>query len=214
MRGSHLCLLVVLLGGCVRPPKYNVYVTGYTGGAPNAIPAGSRVAVVENPAAQNPLLEQEIVAKARRVLAAQGFRPATPTEADVAVMVTYGSDSRVEQGYEAQYVPGQTATVKDSAGKVIGTVTGDASIAYQPTIATRDVLWLTMTALDARMYRASTPAKPVWIGESKSSGANLPLRSMVDYLLVPAASAFGRNQPQQRTVLSADDAGVAALRAP
>jgi hypothetical protein len=71
-----------------------------------------------------------------------------------------------------------------------------------------------MTALDARLYRQSTPGKPVWIGESRSSGANLPLRSMIDYLLVPAASAFGRNQAQNRSVLRADDTTVAALRRP
>jgi hypothetical protein len=214
MRQHLLCLSLLLLAGCSRPPKYNVYVTGYTGGSPSAIPAGSRIAVVENPAARNPLLEQEVVTKARRVLTARGFRAASPAEADVAVMLTYGTDSRLEQGYDAQYVPGQTSTVKDSTGKVIGTVTGDATVAYQPTIATRDVLWLTMTAIDGRMYRESKPGKPVWIGESKSSGANLPLRSMIDYLLVPAASAFGRNQPQVRTVLRADDSSVAALRAP
>jgi hypothetical protein len=54
-----------------------------------------------------------------------------------------------------------------------------------------------MAAVDSRAYRESKPVKPVWIGESKSSGAKLPLRSMIDYLLVPTASAFGRNQAQQ-----------------
>jgi hypothetical protein len=214
VRGFLLCLSVVLVlvSGCSRPPRYSVYVTGYTGGAPSAIPAGARIAVVENPAARNPLLEQEVVSKARRALAAQGFRAAEPAEADVAVLLTYGTDARLEQSYDAQYVPGQTSTVKDSTGKIIGTVTGDASVAYHPTIATREVPWLTMTALDGRAYRESSPGKPVWIGESKSSGANLPLRSMIDYLLVPAASAFGRNQPQIRTLLRADDMSVAALR--
>ncbi len=214
MRRCLLCVCLVVVGGCSRLPKYNVYVTGYTGGAPSAIPAGSRIAVVENPAARNPLLEQEVVLKARRVLAAQGFRAAGPAEADVAVILTYGTDSRLEQAYDAQYVPGQTSTVKDSTGKIIGTVTGDASVAYHPTIATRDVLWLTMTAVDGQMYRESKPGKPLWIGESKSSGANLPLRAMLDYLLVPAAAAFGHNQQQSRAVLRADDTTVAALRAP
>jgi len=214
MRRSLLCLSVLALGGCSRLPQYNVYVTGYTGGAPTAIPAGSRIAVVENPKAANPLLEQEVVIKTRRVLAAQGFRAAEPAEADVAVMLTYGTDARLEQGYDAQYVPGQTSTVKDSAGKIIGTVTGDASVTYQPTIATQDVLWLTMTALDGQMYRESKAGKPVWIGESRSSGANLPLRSMIDFLLVPAAAAFGHNQQQSRAVLRADDTTVAALRVP
>jgi hypothetical protein len=214
MRRSLVCLLPALLAGCVQPRTYSVYVTGYTGGAPTAIPIGSRVAVVENPAATNPLLEQEVVTKARRVLAAQGFTAATPAEADVAVMVTYGTDARVEQDHETQYVAGQTSTIKDSTGKVVGTVTGDGKVVTTPVIATRDILWLTMTALDGRSYRASTPGKPVWIGESKSSGANLPLRSMIDYLLVPAASAFGRNQAQSKTVLRADDTAVASLRVP
>ena len=58
MRRLPLCSALLLLGACFGPPKYNVYVTGYTGGAPSAIPDDARVAVVENPAAPNPLLEQ------------------------------------------------------------------------------------------------------------------------------------------------------------
>ena len=214
MRAPALLLFVAVLGACARPPRYDVYVTGYTGGAERAIPAGARIAVVENPSARNPLLEQEVVIKARRALEAVGFPAATPAEADVAVLVTYGSDRRMERDYDVEYVPAQTSTLKDSTGKVVGTVTGDASVRYQPTITPRDVLWLTMTALDGRLYRESKPGKPVWIGESFSSGANLPLRSMIDYLLVPTASAFGRNQQQVRSAFHANDPTVSVLRGP
>ena len=214
MRRLPLCTTLLLLGACFGPPKYNVYVTGYTGGAPSTIPDGARVTVVENPAAPNPLLEQEVVAKAQQVLAAEGFRIAAADEADIAVLLTYGTDARLQTTYEPQFIPGQTSVVKDSLGKVIGSVTGDATFTYQPNVATQDVLWLTMTAVDAHAYRASKRGKPVWIGESKSSGANLPLRSMIDYLLVPTAWAFGRNQAQERSVLRADDSTVIALRRP
>lgn len=214
MRARSLVLFATLLGACARPPRYDVYVTGYTGGAERAIPAGARIAVVENSSARNPLLEQEVVLKARRALEAKGFRVATPAEADVAVLLSYGNDQRVERDYDLEYVPAQTSTVKDSDGKVIGSVTGDASVRYQPTIAPRDVLWLTMTALDGRLYRESRSGKPVWIGESTTSGASLSLRSVIDYLLVPTASAFGRNQQQVRSVLRADDPTVTALRGP
>jgi hypothetical protein len=212
MRGSLLFLSLLLLAACGRPPRYRVYVTGYTGGPPSSIPAGASVAVVENPAARNPLLEQEIVAKARRALATRGFRAGDPRDADVTVMLQYGTDNRVEHGEELRIVPGQTSTVKDSTGKVIGTVTGDLSVTTQPTVTDREFHWLTMTAIDGRLFRESGPGKPVWIGESK--GAGLPLRAMIDYLLVPAASAFGRNQQQSRAELRADDATVVALRAP
>jgi hypothetical protein len=214
MRRCLLGLSLLLLSACSRAPKYNVYVTGYTGGAPSSIPAGSRIAVIENPKATNPLLEQEIVAKVRRALAAQGFRSAPPSEADYAVLLRYGADSHLEHGEESTYVPGQTSTVKDSTGKVIGTVTGDASTVTVPTTYTRNVQWFTMTAVDGRLFRQSQPGKPIWIGETKSSDTNLDLRSVVDFLIVPTASAFGHNQPQTRSRIRGDDATVLALRTP
>ncbi len=208
------CVSLLVVGGCARPPRYNVYVTGYTGGAPTAIPTDASVAVVENPNARNPLLEQEIVAKTRRALANQGFRTADARDANLVVMLQYGSDSRLEQGEQLRIDPGQRSTITDSTGKVVGTVTGDLTVSVQPTLETRDIRWLTMTAVDGPPYRESRPVKPVWIGEARSSGANLPLRELIDFLLVPTASAFGRNLPQRRTVLRADDPKVQALRAP
>jgi hypothetical protein len=215
MRRPLLYLALLLLAACSRPPRYNVYVTGYTaGGAWSSIPAGSRIAVLENPAAKNPLLEEEIVAKAQRALAARGFRPAPPNEADFVVTLRYGADSRVEHDEELKYAPGQDAVVKDSAGKVIATVTGPATYTWEPTSSTIELQWLTVTAVVGRQHREAKPGKPAWIGESKSSGTNLPLRSVLDYLIVPAASAFGRNQPQVRSVVDAEDATVRALRTP
>lgn len=57
-------------------------------------------------------------------------------------------------------------------------------------------------------------AKPVWIGKTKSSGSNLDLRSVVDFLIVPTASAFGHNQSQSFSVIRAPDASVRDLRMP
>jgi hypothetical protein len=168
--------------------------------------------VLEDPRAGNPLLEHEVANKVQRALAARGFRPVSPAEADVAVTVRYGASTVLEQGDELRFEPGQQSTIRDSTGKVIGTVSGDPSFTWEATTATRDLMWLTMTARDRRSSRDSTPARPLWIGESKASGANLPLRAMIDFLLVPAAAAFGLDQPQARTVLRADDASVAAIR--
>jgi hypothetical protein len=215
MRRLLPCMFLLLLAGCSRPPRYNVYVTGYTaGGALSSIPAGSSIAVVENPGAKNPLLEEEIVAKARRALARRGFRTAPPGEADFVVTLRYGADSRVEHGEEMKYAPGQDAVVKDSTGKVVGTVTGSGTFAWEPTTSTTELQWLTLTALEGQLYRQSKPGKPAWIGESKSSGTNLDLRSVLDYLIVPAASVFGHNESQRRSVLRADDPTVRALRVP
>lgn len=214
MRSNLLWLSLLLLSSaCARPPRYQVYVTGYTGGTATSISAGASVAVMENPEAPNPLLEQEVVGKVRRALATQGFPPAPLNAADVVVILRYGADSRLEFGEETQYVPGQQSTVKDSSGKVIGTVTSDASSVTVPTTSTTQLQWLTMTALDGRRYRESKPGKPLWIGETKNSGANLDLRSMLDYFVIPTVAAFGRNQPQSRTTVRADDLAVRALGA-
>jgi hypothetical protein len=209
------CLLsfLFLVAGCSRFSRYDVYVTGYTGGPPSTIAPGSSIAVVENPRARNPLLEQEVANKVRRALQAQGFRMAPPADAVAFVRLAYGTEAVVDSHDEVRFVPGQTSTVKDSTGKVIGSVTGDPSFISLPTTSTRSDPWLTLTAIPRRSGSDSTTAKPLWIGESKSTGANLPLRSMIDYLLVPAAANFGRNHLQTKEVLRADDLRVAAVAA-
>jgi hypothetical protein len=214
MRRRLLALSLLLLAGCSRFTRYDVYVTGYTGGPPSTIPPGSSIAVVENPRARNPLLEQEVADKVRRALQAQGFRIAAPADAVASVMLAYGTRTAVDNSEELRFVPGQTSTVKDSTGKVIGSVTGDPSFVSVPTISTRSDAWLTLTAVPRRTGPDSASAKPLWIGESKITGANLPLRSMIDYLLVPAAANFGRNHLQTKEVLRADDLTVAALHVP
>jgi hypothetical protein len=211
MRRRLLSLSLFLLAGCSRFTRYDVYVTGYTGGPPSTIAPGSSIAVVENPRARNPLLEQEVANKVRQALQSQGFRMAPPADAVAIVTLAYGSKTVVDNSEEVRFVPGQTSTVKDSTGKVVGTVTGDPSFISLPTTSTRSDAWLTLTAIPRRTASDSTTAKPLWIGESKSSGANLPLRSMIDYLLVPAAANFGRNHLQTKEVLRADDQHVAAL---
>lgn len=214
MRRWLLSLTLLLLAGCSRFTRYDVYVTGYTGGPPSTIAPGSSIAVVENPRARNPLLEQEVADKVRRALEAQGFRMAPPADAMATVMLAYGTKTVVDNSEELRFVPGQTSTVKDSTGKVIGSITGDPSFVSQPITSTRNDTWLTLTAIPRRNGADSTTARPLWIGEAKSTGANLPLRSMIDYLLVPAAAHFGRNHLQTKEVLRADDVTVAALHAP
>jgi hypothetical protein len=214
MRRCLLSLALLLLAGCARFTRYDVYVTGYTGGPPSTIAPGSSIAVMEDPRARNPLLEQEVADKVRRALQAQGFRMAAPADAVASVMLAYGTENVVDNHDEIRYIPGQTSTVKDSTGKVVGTITGDPSVVSLPTTSTRSDAWLTLTAIPHRTGRDSTTAKPIWIGESKSTGASLPLRSMIDYLLVPAVANFGRNHLQTKEVLRADDRSVAALRAP
>ncbi|MFL5606985.1 MAG: hypothetical protein ACJ8AD_11110, partial [Gemmatimonadaceae bacterium] len=127
MRRCLLSLSFLLLPACARFTTYDVYVTGYTGGPPSTIAPGSSIAVVENPRARNPLLEQEVADKVRRALEAQGFRMAPAADAVAVVRLAYGTESVIDNHDELRFVPGQTSTVKDSTGKVIGTVTGDPS---------------------------------------------------------------------------------------
>jgi hypothetical protein len=214
MRAIAAASLALVIAACARPTRYDVFATGYTGGLASSIAPGTPVAVVHNPRARNPLLEQEVLAQVRTLLVSAGY-PAAPIEqARVAVYVDYGAGSHAETRQSLTYVPGATTILRDSTGKQIGTATAsDTWGTESETVHTLD-RWLTMTAVDAAAFRAGQPVTPLWIGEATNSGANLDLRRMLGVLAVPAAERFGRNTLQARVTVRDDDTRVRPLQLP
>ncbi|MDB4887661.1 MAG: hypothetical protein JWN79_3099 [Gemmatimonadetes bacterium] len=211
MRAPAAATLACLAAAaCTHPARYDVFAAGYTGGVASSIAPGTPVTVVHNPRVTNPLLEQEVLAQLRTLLASAGYPSAPIDQARVAIFVDYGTGSHAETRHSLTYVPGATTILRDSSGKQIGTATASDTFGTEAeTVHTLD-RWLTMTAVDAGAFRAGQPAMPLWIGEATNSGATLDLRRMLHVLTVPAAERFGRNTQQARVTLAADDARIGA----
>lgn len=205
MHARTALVLSLALAACARTPRYDLWATGYTGGAPATIAPGTTVALVPNPAAANPLLERELLGQLRQALVTAGYPEAPLDQARVAVFVDYGTGDHAETRATMNFVPPVSTTVTDSAGKTIGTATTAASIQWVPETTTRTDRWLTISAVGAPALRASGEKRWLWIGEVKSFGQNLDLRRTLGYMVVPAARIFGTNADQTRVRLTEDD---------
>jgi hypothetical protein len=210
-----LALLACLaLTACTSVRTYDVYATGYTGGVPASIAPGTPVAVLPGTRVANPLLEQEVLAHVVRLLTTAGYPVAPLDQAQVALFVDYGSGTHPETRYDQTRVPGTTTAVLDSAGKQVGSVTTPDTYVSTSEVVTASDTWLRLTAVDAGAVRDARAAKPLWIGESKNTGANLELRRILGYLAVPAVERFGRNTAQAHVVLREADPRVPPPPAP
>lgn len=107
---------------------------------------------------------------------------------------------------------GTDAQVKDSAGRVIGTVGTPGITVTEPMTYTLEQQWLTLTTFDGRQFRSARGGKPLWIGETKASQTNLDLRTALDYLVIPTVAAFGQNLPQTHAELHPEDPAVRVAR--
>ncbi len=189
--------------GCAT--TYQVQVNGYADPAGLAgFAPGARFCVLENPNAQNPLLEREIKAKIERLLTLRGFGLAPLEQADYVLRFTYGMG------------PGQTATVVSpdwsiGIGGGGGWGWGGGYAFFWPGLVTYSTAavyerWLLLNVVAAKDYRASDKSRPLWVGESRSSGASADLRAVVNPLLLAAFGQFGQNTGKAVTAdLSAHD---------
>jgi hypothetical protein len=182
-------LLCLAGAGCAG--AYQVKVNGYTDpAAPGQFPPGARFAVLESPTAPNPLLEREIKAKIERLLTRQGFSLAPYEQAEYVLRFTYGTG------------PGQSATViAPDWGFGFGgggRYWGGGQVFFWPGFATYSSAavydhWLLLNVLAAKAHREGGASRPLWVGESRSSGRSASLREVVNPLLVAAFEQFGKN---------------------
>jgi len=200
--------------GCARFHTVDVYATGYTGGTPTTIQPGTAIALLPSAKAPNPLLEQEVLAHLTRLFSDAGYPVAPLDQARVAVWVDYGAGQHPETNYGSTYTPGTTTAVLDSAGKQVGTVSTPGTWASTSEVVSVNETWLRLTAVDAGSAADTRAAKPLWIGESRNTGANVELRRLLGFLAVPAIERFGRNTAQARVVLRESDPRVPSLPAP
>lgn len=184
-----LLIFLNLICGCLTyPAHYVVKVNGYTGGKPG-IQSNKTVIVFRNPKAQNPLLEEEIASKITIALKSKDFIPSDASNgSEYILFFSYGIG------------PGSTYTSTFSyegtrlnifTGRLEPTTEVGSSVS---TVYTRR-LFLNLYELKG----LSENSKPVWVGESYSTGSSSDLRKVVDYLILGAFEHFGEDTGAAKT---------------
>lgn len=207
-QGAWLLGLLVCLG-CAA--TYQIMVNGYTDPAAQVrFAPGARFCVVDNQKAANPLLEKEIRAKIQRMLTLSGFSLAPSEQAEYLLLFTYG----IGPGASSVMVAPEWGVGFGGGGRYWG---GGYAFFWPgfTTYSTAAVYdrWLLLNVVSAREYREGGQARPLWVGESRSSGTSADLREAVDALLVAAFQQFGRNTGKAVTAeLHADDSRLQQLR--
>ena len=190
--------------------SYNVGVNGYSSsGQSLQIRQESSIHVVEDSNAPNPLLEKEIGMKIRKLLNKNGYSISTG-EADYYLLFNYGMSS------------GQTVT--DTIGIYHYGIYNDYPFSgmyshnyptYIPYTTVVYTQWLVLKLIDGNAYRASSKAKPLWIGEAVSAGTNSDLRERINYMLIAAFEHFGQDTGKRVNVpFSEDDDRIKLLMQP
>lgn len=210
MKFFTILLACVVLCGC----SSGVYVK--TNGFLNAEYSGqvftpeSRFSVINNEKADNVLLDEEIGKKLERLIQDSGYRISDRKGADFLVEYSYGVDKgRVVTDTIPEYRPGEIVyqsgryQVDGQSGTFSGYTTTAGYIAHVPVqrmIFTRNLII---------KVKENKPGddKPVWIGESYSSGQNDDLRQSIDYLLVGTLRSFGKDTQKFKKVFISDDQG-------
>lgn len=199
-----LILLLLLAAGfsfgCAAA-TYQVRVNGYTDpAAPALIPAGATFFVIENKEAKNPLLEKEIKAKINLLLERRGYILAPFEKADYYLFFTYGigptaSASVVLPDYAWSFSLGYGFYHPRSYFFFW------PGFAYYP--AYTEPLydrWLLLNVVEGKHYRATGQFRPLWVGESRSTGTSADIREVVNSLLLAAFAQFGKNTGKAVTV--------------
>jgi hypothetical protein len=204
-RTSKLLIIILLsftLAGCAT--YYKIKVNGYT--APSAaerIKPGGFFYIMEDQAAQNPLLEAEVKGKIARLLQEKGY-PVTNSfdKADYYLFFRYGMGPPRSIG-----VPDYYGGFGWGFGWGPGWGWGGPSVAiggpgygWGTDVITLYDRWLQIKVVAGLPYRTQKISQTVWLGEAKSSGSSSDLRTTLNYLLVAVFNQFGKNTGKAITV--------------
>ena len=91
MRSTIFCglgLLITFTTACASIQPISVRVNAFAP-APQSVPPGARIAIIENLEAPNSLLEHEIAVKIAKRLSAEGFTPSTLANAEYHLVFGY-----------------------------------------------------------------------------------------------------------------------------
>jgi hypothetical protein len=210
---------LVLLGataGCAL--QYEIRVNAYTARPPTSVPSsGEKVAIYQDPRADNPLLEQEVARKIERLMAQRGFQIVPMEDASYAIAFKYGIGQAPNRtGALPVYQPGATTTVNTigAAGIATSTVQLPGTTTYIPFSVSQHARSLSVRMVDARKLKDTTEAPVIWAADTASSGSNSDIREVMNYLLVATFQHFGEDTGKAVVqILSDDDKRALALGA-
>lgn len=214
MKNPLIALVMLLvaagLAGC-GPTLYNIRVNGYTDpAAPAALAPDSSFFVIENPQAQNPLLEKEIAEKLKKLLTSKGYALAAYDQAEYYLFFSYGiGQERAVRVIMPDYTCG--FGIGGAAGPGCGWWGGPyffawPYITFYPGVDLIYDRWLLINVVDGKCYRDKGEFRTVWVGEARSTGASGDLRSAINYLLLADFQQFGSNTGQAVAVEVSEDA--------
>ena len=190
-------VLVGFIIGIVSCSAYHIQVTGYLDRAhsPSLVP-GNTVFVMQNPEADNPLLEKEVAARIAKLLEQHGYRLSSPKDADFHILSRYGIDcGPLRTGSIAIKEPDRhepTYTYdSDSGAWSFGVLTIPGQTRYVPYSVQHHTCWFSIRVIDVRKSRESHKAEVVWAADTVSEGKSTDLRDVLNYILVATFEYFG-----------------------
>ena len=186
--------LGVLLLGCATAKTYQIQVNGYTEGAAPAFAPGASLFVLEDPKAQNPLLEKEVKTKIEKLLEKHGYSLAPYDRAAYFLSFTYGlgNPQTVSVTAPTWGIGWGFGTGYCGRGVSTGIYWPGCGPFYTETQALYD-RWLKLTVVEGKYYRDTGKSRTLWVGEARSTGASADLREVLNPLLVAAFEQLGRN---------------------
>ncbi|MCX5890888.1 MAG: hypothetical protein NTY36_15795 [Deltaproteobacteria bacterium] len=201
------CIIIaaMIISGCAQRLKANI--NAYTSKTESSqIVPGSKIAVVENDKAANPLLEEEVKIKIGKILEKKGYSVVPIEKADYLLFYGYGMGGprsiditvpKVGVGYFAS----------SSGTKIYSLTTGTGH--RQATMHDR---WLLINVVDAKQLKGKDKPKAVWVGDTTSSGTSSDMRTVINYLLATTFEYFGQDSGKEvTTIIQKDDARAKEL---
>ncbi|MCR4337991.1 MAG: DUF4136 domain-containing protein, partial [Candidatus Omnitrophica bacterium] len=144
--------------------------------------------VIPNKDTKNQLFDEEIKRKIENHLINSGYLIKNFSEAQYTLTYRYEIDSgQYVPGSEKVFSPGQKIQVYSSDGTYTGAIQTSTNLNYK-TISYKEYT----SHLQINVFKKDNE-KPVWVGESFSSGRNDDLRVLIEYLLYANLKYFGKD---------------------
>lgn len=153
---------------------------------------GQTVYVVPNGQMTDSLAEMRIRAQLEAYLLEQGYTISTPEKADVYVLATFGTGTRVTSSQASVFKPAEVTIVRDRQGNPLRRQFNPDRVESLRVPALENSVWLQVLSSDANYFRETGLVKNFWRGEAVMKAGQGPVSSALPYLLVPALKFFGR----------------------